>query len=40
MLGEFFTEHRSRGFGRRFGLGTGIAATDADVTTRIGRPTD
>ena len=40
MLGEFFTEHRSRGFGRRFGLGTGIAATDADATTRIGRPTD
>ncbi|MFB0987161.1 MAG: hypothetical protein QMB94_12755 [Phycisphaerales bacterium] len=44
MLGEFFTEHRSRRFGRRCGreydLGTLIAATDADVTTRIGRPTD
>lgn len=44
MLGKFFTEQRSRGFGRGFGreydLGTGIAATDADVTTRIGRPTD
>ena len=44
MLGAFFTEHRSRGFGRRCGreydLSTGIAATDADVTTRIGRPTD
>ena len=44
MLEKFFTEQRSRGFGRRCGreydLGTLIAATDADVTTRIGRPTD
>jgi len=40
MLGKFFTEQRSRGFGRKYDLGTGIAAIDADVTTRIGRPTD
>ena len=44
MLGAFFTEHRSRGFGRRCGreydLSTGIAATDADIITRISRPTD